>query len=218
MTSNQGKSIIILGAGGHAKVVADVLIKSDCKILGLVTPEKEKGSICFGCKVLGDDDVIDSYLDKGFLLANGIGFLPGIPLRWELAKRMRDKGFSFVKVIHPSAIISDDVVIDDGVQIMAGSILQPGVHVGRDSIINTGTCVDHDCDIGQNCHLAPNVTLSGNVTIENGVHVGTGTSVIQNKKIGLNSVIAAASVIYHDIPDGVTYIQPRHEIIKSNRS
>ena len=218
MIARSYQSIIILGAGGHAKVVADVLVKSGYEIIGLVTPDKEKDSLCFGYRIIGDEDVLDSYLDREFLLANGIGFLPGKPLRWNLAKKMRDKGYSFVNVIHPSAIIADDAILDEGVQVMAGSIIQPGVHIGRDTIINTGACIDHDCSIGKNCHLAPGVTLSGDVQVDDGVHIGTGSSVIQSKRIGAGTVIAAASVIYNDIPGNVTYVQSRHEVTKLDRN
>lgn len=218
MIAKSVQSIIILGAGGHARVIADVLVKSGYKILGFVAPDKERDSLYFGYRIIGGDNVLDSYIDRDFLLANGIGFLPGRPLRWNLAKKMREKGYTFVNVIHPSAILADDVVLDEGVQVMAGSIIQPGVHIGQDTIINTGTCIDHDCDIGKNVHLAPGVILSGSVKIGDGVHIGTGTSVIQRKRIGSGTVIAAASVIYHDIPENVTYIQPRRESIEPNRN
>lgn len=218
MIAKSSQPIIILGAGGHAKVVTDVLVKSGYEIIGIVTPDKERDSLCFGYRVIGDDDELDSYRDKDFLLANGIGFLPGKSLRWDIAMKMREKGHSFVNVIHPSAIIADDVTLVEGVQVMAGSIIQPGVHIGRDTIINTGACIDHDCNIGKNCHFAPGVTLSGDVQVDDGVHIGTGSSVIQGKTIGTGTVIAAASVIYHDIPDNVTYIQSRQETIELNRN
>lgn len=199
--------VIILGAGGHAKVVADVLVLSGYKVLGLISPDEKKGSFCFGIKVLGDDEVILTYGADEVLLANGIGSLPNVNLRWDLAKRFRDKNYRFVNVIHPSAIISEDVKLEEGVQIMAGSVIQPGTYIGKDTIINTAANVDHDCQISQNCHISPGVTLSGNVKIKDGTHLGTGTVVIQNIEVGKNCIIAAGSVIYKNIDDNITFIQ-----------
>jgi len=201
--------VIILGAGGHAKVVAEALSLSGHKILGVVSPGEVKGTRCFGIKVLGNDDVIDSYSSKEILLANGVGSLPGENLRWELAMKFRDKGYEFVNVIHPSAIIAKKVDFEEGVQIMAGSVIQPNVHIGQDSIINTGSKVDHDSFVGKNCHLSPSVTLSGGVFINNSTHIGTGSIVIQNISIGSNCIIAAGSVIYKDICEGTTLIQQK---------
>ena len=206
--------VIILGTGGHAKVVASVLTLSNYKILGLISPDSVKGSECFGIKVLGDDDALDFYSSKDIMLANGIGSLPGKNLRWKLAKKFRDKGYEFVNVIHPSAIIADGVQFGDGVQVMAGSIIQPGTSIGQDTIINTSSNIDHDCEISKNCHLSPSVTLSGGVKINNGTHLGTGTVVIQNIMIGSACIVAAGSVIYNDIADGVTLIQNKNNVIK----
>ena len=90
---------------------------------------------------------------------------------------------------------------------MAGVIIQPGVKIGRNTIVNTGSIVDHDCTISDNCHIAPGVILNGGVSIGKNTHVGTGSSIIQSINIGSNSSIAAGSVIYKDVPDNTTLIQ-----------
>ncbi len=91
---------------------------------------------------------------------------------------------SFETVIHPSAVIAPEVHIDDGVQVMAGAIVQPGSWLGENVIINTGARVDHDCTIDAHAHVAPGVTLSGNVHVGNGAHIGAGATVIQGIKVG----------------------------------
>jgi len=218
MNKVKRKPIIVLGAGGHAKVLIELLRVARYKVLGLLDINKTKGDVFCGTLVLGSDKDISNFSPEDVDLVNGLGSFPGYETRFKVAKIFRDKGYNFVSVIHPSSTIASDVTIEEGAQIMAACILQPGVKVGLDSIINTGTIVDHDCIVGKNCHLAPGVTLSGGVHIHDGVHIGPGSSVIQNKMIGAGTIIAAASVVYHDVPENVTYIQLRQETLTQNRS
>lgn len=208
--------MIILGTGGHAIVVLEALVQTGREILGFVTPNKEKGSMFIDYSVLGDDDVITTFSPQNVVLGNGIGALPYKKLRWQLAGRLREQGYNFTKVIHPSVVIARDVELAEGVQVMAGSVIQPGSSIGKDSIINTGVLLDHDCKIEQNCHLAPGVVCSGGVNIGEGTHVGTGTSVIQNISIGENCVVAAGSAIYQDVPNNVSLIQERYTRLEKN--
>jgi UDP-perosamine 4-acetyltransferase len=104
---------IILGAGGHAKVVADVLNLLEREILGFVTPDLEAGTVFCGKKILGDDDYIKSYPPDEVALINGVGSLPRKKLRWELAEKMRKLGYKYSSVIHPDAIISSDANLDE---------------------------------------------------------------------------------------------------------
>ena len=206
------KPVIIIGAGGHAKVVADALTQVGVDLLGLTDVNKKKDDICFGLPVLGGDEIINKYSPDKVLLANGLGTLPEDKSRWELAKRMREAGYSFITVVHPSATIADSVSLAEGVQVMAGCILQPEVSVGQDSIINTGVILDHDCMIGENCHIAPGVTMSGGVHVDNETHVGTAAIILQNISIGSNTIIAAGSVIYHDVLSDVKFIQSKNRL------
>jgi sugar O-acyltransferase (sialic acid O-acetyltransferase NeuD family) len=203
------KPVIIVGAGGHAKVIIEALLLSGVEIIGCTSLNDKIGILCQGIRVLGGDDVIFSYKPEDIMLANGIGSLPNQSTRWDLAVKMRARGFKFMSVKHPSIIISKNVKLEEGVQIMAGSIIQSGVIIGQDSIINSGSILDHDCLIGSQCHISPGVTLSGGVQIDNRTHIGTGTVVIQNVVVGSDTVIAAGSVIYQDIPNNITLIQRR---------
>ncbi len=131
MNISSKKNVIILGAGGHAKVVVEDLLKSGENILGLVAPDKKKGSKYFGLGILGNDDDLLSYPPNEVVLANGIGAIPSQVFRLKLARQMRKKGFQFTRVVHPSAIIATDVIMEEGVQVMAGSIIQPISHRSR---------------------------------------------------------------------------------------
>ena len=207
------KPVIIIGTGGHAKVVAECLYQSDREILGFVAPGMTPGTHFLNSTILGDDEIITDFSPKNIELANGLGSLPCENRRWELAAKMRHDGYFFTRVIHPSALIGTDVKLAEGVQIMAGTVIQTGSQVGKDSIINTGALVDHDCNIAENCHLAPGIVCSGSVRIASNSHLGTGTIVVQNISIGQNCVIAAGSVVYKDVPSHMLFIQKKQLII-----
>lgn len=207
------KPIILLGGGAHAKVVIDALRNSNRNIIGLTDPNLAKGSEYFGVKVLGEDEAVFKYSAEEVMLVNSVGSIINNNLRFDLDKLMKKNGYKFTQVIHPSVVIAHDVKIEQGAQIMAGVIIQPGVCIGESSIINSGVIVEHDCIISDNCHLAPGVTLSGNVKVGERTHIGTGTSVIQDIIIAKNCLIAAGSVIYKDIPADIKYIQQRSESI-----
>lgn len=213
MSDDTSRSVLLLGAGGHAKVVIEALRCMGRTILGVVTPDLPKETEVFGIPVLGSDETVYGFSPLHVELVNGIGALPGSALRWHLCQLFRKRGYRFAPVIHPSAVIAPNAVLAEGVQIMAGVVIQPGVEIGSDSIINTRSSVDHDCSIGPNCHLAPGVTLSGGITIGAGCHLGPGSCVVQGISIGDNTVIAAGSVVYENIPSGKVLIQTRNNVL-----
>ena len=203
------KPVIILGSGGHAKVVEDTLRLLGRQVLGFVTINNQSLKKILNIHFLGDDSILDKYSNIDVDLANGIGSIPYDVTRWDVAKRMRNKGFSFPTFIHPTAFVSSEVSLDEGVQIMAGATIQTGTSIGMDTIINTAVAIDHDCSIGKNCHLAPGTVCSGGVSIKKGVHIGTGSVIIQNITIGKDTNIAAGSTLYKDVENNITFIQKR---------
>lgn len=201
------RPVIIVGAGGHAKVVIDTLLASSIEIIGATDSNPEKNGTCIlGIPIVGADEVVLQYKPEQILLANGIGSV-GLPkTRMRIFNYFKELGFSFINAVHPSAIVASEVILGEGVQIMAGSIIQPGCHIGENCIINTGTSVDHDCCIGSHVHLAPGVTLSGSVEIGAGVHVGTGAIMIQGIQIGRNSVVGAGAVVIKNVTENAKVI------------
>ena len=208
---NNKKPVIVLGSGGHAGVVIEILKLERRKIIGLIDPSKPTGEKHFGYKIIGVDSSILSYSSKEVALVNGIGSIPEETSRWKVAKEMRLKGFQFESMIHPNSILSPSISISEGVQIMAGCILQNDVSIGLDSIINTGSIIDHNCKIGTNCHIAPGCTLSGGVVVRDNSHLGTGTTVIQGITIGENVIVGAGSVIYKNVTTNTKFIQKKEE-------
>jgi sugar O-acyltransferase (sialic acid O-acetyltransferase NeuD family) len=194
--------VIILGAGGHAKVLIDTLLLRAVEIAGIVDPDREKhGTSILGIPVIGNDDVVLKQGPSAVILVNGVGSVKQPALRKQLFDSFKAKGFTFASVLHPSAVIAADVLLTEGVQVMAGSVIQTGCVIGRNTIINTRASVDHDCIIADHVHVAPGVTLSGCVVVEDRVHIGTGATVLQGVHIGRDSVIGAGSVVLQDVPE-----------------
>ena len=199
--------LIILGAGGHAKVLIDALRQQSIELLGITDADTDKkGQFLFDVTVIGGDEEVMKYPIETIKLINGMGSVRVNPRRRQLFEHFKSKGYSFASVVHSSAIIAGDVILSEGVQIMAGAIIQAGCHVGTNAVINTGVVVDHDCHIGDHAHIAPGVTLSGGVSVGENTHVGTGATVIQGIKIGRNSLIAAGAVVIRNVPDDETVV------------
>lgn len=205
--------VIVVGAGGHARVLIEMLGRSGIEIIGLVDPAHRVGICINDISVIGDDSVIDNYANSDIRLVNGIGALPGQYKRISIAEKFRSKGYQFRTVIDPNTCIASDVEVSEGVQIMPGVIIQPGAKIGQDTILNTGVNVDHDCQIGANVHIAPGSTLSGNVTVLDGVHIGTGTTVIQSVEIGAKSIIGAGCVILSDVKENQKIVQKKENTV-----
>jgi UDP-perosamine 4-acetyltransferase len=193
--------IILIGSGGHAKVLAATLLASLREVIGLtdLNPNRWSSFVC-GLKILGDDSILLQYPPHAVCLANGLGSVgSSLERRRRVYEKYKVLGYEFCTIIHPSAIISEEVQLSEGVQVMAGAIIQPGCRIGENSIINTRASVDHDCEIGAHVHLAPGVTLCGGVRVGVGTHIGAGASVIQNVQIGRENVIGAGSVVLKDL-------------------
>ena len=195
--------MVLLGAGGHAKVLLEALQLEGRNVLGLLTPDLEKGSKHLVLEVLGDDEQLQQFKPSDIDIVNGIGSLPFEQLRWKISNKVRSWGFGLSRVIHPTAVVSSNATLEEGVQIMAGCVIQPGCTIGKDSIINTGSTIDHDCIIGEKSHIAPGCTLSGGVRVGELVHIGTGCSIIQNIKVGDGAVVAAGTTLYKDVEENM---------------
>ncbi len=195
-------SVIILGGGGHARVLIDILQAQSTIILGIVEKDsKNEEKLVDGVKVLGGEEIVYDYDPTSILLVNGVGSVETTGPRRKVFLKFKKKGYTFLSVIHQTATIAKSAHISEGVQIMAGVVVQPGCVIGENSIINTKAAIDHDCHIGAHSHIAPGATLSGEIHIEENVHIGTGANIIQGIKIGKNSLIGAGTLVLQDVPD-----------------
>lgn len=197
------KPVLIIGAGGHAKVLLATLQLLQKPVLGLLETDVTKiGMTVLEVPIVGTDEEVLRYAPEGIELVNGMGSVQSTIKRQEIFDTFKEKGYFFFNVIHPSAILAADVTLGEGVQVMAGAVLQTGVKVGSNSIVNTRASLDHDCILEDHVHIAPGVTLSGNVHIGQNSHIGTGAVIIQNIRIGSNSLIAAGAVVVENVLDG----------------
>lgn len=191
------KKVMIFGASGHAKVIADIIIKSKDILVGFLDDGIEKGTKVLGYEVLGRCEECVQYQDVEFII--GIG---SNQIRKEIASKYQLKWYT---AIHPQAIIGMDVKIDGGTVIMAQSVINSSANIGKHCIVNTGTIVEHDTLINDYVHLSPNTTICGNVHIGECTHIGANATVINNLNVTSNSIVGAGSVVIQDIKERGTY-------------
>ncbi|MDF3917322.1 acetyltransferase [Salinicola salarius] len=196
--------IILLGAGGHAKVVLDLIHALNRQILGICDPglATQGAKVWRGLSVLGNDEVIERYAPSHVELANGTGSLPGSHLRRRLHVQFTRRGYRFATLVHPSAILGSGVELGRGVQIMAGAIVQADTRIGDNAILNTGARIDHDGDIGRHVHVAPGAVISGDVKIGKACHIGAGATLRQGICIGSDAIIGMGTTVIVDVASG----------------
>ncbi len=193
--------VILLGAGGHAKVVLDLLRALDHRVLGVCDPLLTDQNISRwrDLPVLGSDEAVNRHSPDSIMIANGAGSLPGRYLRRRLHDQFVGSGYRFVTLVHPSALLGSGVELGQGVQIMAGVIVQADTAIGNDVILNTGSRIDHDGLIGDHVHVAPGAVISGGVMVSDGCHIGPGSVIIQGVKLGMGAVVGAGTTVLSDI-------------------
>lgn len=195
--------VIVIGSGGHAKVVIEALQRAGRRVIGRTDSDPAQGGIDIGgVPFLGDDAALTTRDPASLELANGIGSTGDAARRIAVFEAFRAQGFRFTRVIHPSAIIAADADIGEGAQIMAGAVIQPGCRIGANVIVNTGARIDHDCAIGEHAHVAPGAILCGAVMVGARSHIGAGAVVIQTVGIGEDCMVAAGAVVVDDVPAG----------------
>ncbi|MEO8286221.1 MAG: acetyltransferase [Chloroflexota bacterium] len=196
-----GRSILIIGAGGHAKVVADILLCSGLVVMGFVDDNPAIwGEQRLGLPVLGAIDTYASYEAGGLVM--GIGDNEN---RMQVVERLgQPAGKLWRQAIHPRAILAASVVVGRGVVVVAGAVVNPDTVLGDHVIVNTGATIDHDCEIGDYAHIAPGVHISGGVHVGTAALIGVGASVAPGRSIGVRAIVGAGAAVVHDLPDGVT--------------
>lgn len=207
------RSVILIGSGGHARVLFDALCCMGVEVLGVV----DVSSDCWlppGVRYLGDDErFLSDYSQEQVILVNGLGCVENAEARKEVYERFKGHGFDFCSVIHPSAIIAKDVVLGDGCQIMAGAVIQSGTQLGSNTLVNTRAGVDHDCVVENHAHVSVGSTLAGSVCVGAGAHIGAAATVIQGVQIGSKSIVAAGAVVLSDVSPGDTVVGiPAHRL------
>jgi UDP-N-acetylbacillosamine N-acetyltransferase len=195
------KKLVLIGASGHALVVADIIRQQgDYEIVGFlddVNLDRHGSEFC-GAKILGGFDRLSVLRKDGVqdcLIAIG-----HCPARLRLSKRVNDQGFRLGVAVHPQAIVAPDVSIGDGSVICAGAVINPGVRIGENVIVNTSASVDHECIISDGVHVGPGVHLGGRVQVGQGAWLGIGSIVKDRVDIGAGSILGAGAVLLKNLP------------------
>ncbi len=196
------RPVIIIGAGGHAKVLLDCLRLQGIKVIGALDKFPNLNDERAELPIIGDDSAIRAYSSDDVELVNGLGSVGDTHLRTNIFNKFKNLGYHFRQVIHPAATVAGDCVLGEGVQILAGAVVNTGTRIAADSIVNTGAIVDHECSIGGHVHIAPGVTLSGGVQVGDYCHIGTGATIIQGIVIGEKALVAAGAVVVRDVDAG----------------
>lgn len=190
------KKLMIIGAGGHGKVVADIAEKCGYTTIEFLD-DNINVKICGKHPVVGRSSKIKD-IDSDVVVAVGNSIV-----RRKIQDSIGEQRLTVL--IHPDAVVAEDVVIGKGTVIMAGTVINPGSVIGKGCIINTCASVDHDCRLGDYVHVAVGAHLAGGVEIGNGTWIGAGATVINNINICCDCMIGAGAVVVKDIEETGTY-------------
>ena len=195
------KKLLIIGAGGHGKVVADIAIKLK-KYKEIVFLDDGDVSECLGLKVVGKTNEMEKYISKyEIFIAIGNG-----KTREAFIEKLLSNGATIPTLIHPNSVIAEGVKIGFGSVVMAGAVINPCSILGKGCIVNTCGSVDHDCVIGDYSHVSVGANVAGTVVIGKNVFVGAGAVIKNNVNVCDNCLIGAGAVVVKDIVEAGTYI------------
>lgn len=196
----------MVGGGGHAKAIIEIItMKKEHHIVGITDndPDKMQQSIT-EVPIIGNDGILQTYFQKGIKRAFiTLGNVADTRARIRLYNMLKEIGFELINVIHPSAIISDSLIMGTGNALMAGCIINAHTSLGNNCIINTGAIVEHDCIIENHVHISTGAKIAGNVKVKEGTHIGIGAVIKQGITIGQKVTVGAGAIVLGDIPDNI---------------
>jgi sugar O-acyltransferase (sialic acid O-acetyltransferase NeuD family) len=207
--------VLIWGAGGHAKVIAEILRLSGHEVVGFIDDinQGRRGEPFAGATVIGGSDDLTRVRQSGVSHAI-IGFGDNVR-RCESGEIAKARGFVLTTAIHPSVILGADTVVGEGSVLAAGAVINPGARLGRSVIVNTSATIDHDCIIADGVHVGPCANIAGHVTIDSCAWIGIGATIIDHKHIGAKSIVGAGAVVVDDVPAGVVVAGVPARFLKS---
>lgn len=205
------KKLILIGAGGHGRVIADIAKKNGYTEIAFLDDNAERVQ-CEDYKVLGRVDTAANYADCDFVVSIG-----NAAVRQRLQEWLEAAGLSVIALVHPRAVVADGVEIGRGTVIMAGAVVNPGAKLGCGCIVNTCSSVDHDCTVDDYVHVSVGANVSGTVRIGKRTWIGAGATVINNVSITEDCMIGAGAVVIADISESGTYVGVPAKKRKSNK-
>lgn len=202
------KKLILIGAGGHAKSVADSINKSEYELCGFIDSNK-KGTH-MGLPIWGTDlEDIPNYEEYCYFVSIGdVGY------RKLWFDRIRNRRLSIINIIDSSAIISSGVKMGIGNFVGKMAVINADAEIGNNNVINTKALIEHECKVGDHNHLSTNSVINGNVIVGNSVFLGSSSVCNGQLKIGSNAIIGSGSVIIKDVPENVIVVGVPARVIK----
>jgi sugar O-acyltransferase (sialic acid O-acetyltransferase NeuD family) len=198
----QNKPVILLGAGGHAKMLLSLLKAQQADIIAVIAPLRPADSSLFNDLILlqHDNDIV-KYATKDVVLVNGIGGLPKQTTRRRVYEHFRQLGYQFRSVIATNAIVAAECRLAQGVQILPGAIVNTDAELGENVLINSGAIIEHDCLLQAHTVISPGAVLCGGVHCGVNAYVGAAATVIQGIRLGENSIAGAGSTVVQNLLD-----------------
>jgi len=195
------KKLLVVGGGGHAKVVIDLALRCGSWIVVGVLDDAPQliGSTVLGMPVLGPTSSLGDLSDPHTSVVVAVG---ANLARQELQSRARRVGYDIAILVHPAAVVAESVRLGAGTVVMAGAVINADAAVGEGAIVNTGATIDHDCRLGDFCHVAPGVTLCGGVSVGARSLIGVGAAVIPGIEIGADVMVGAGATVVGAVSDG----------------
>ena len=194
-----------IGAGGHAKVLLDILLgQEQYSVIGLLDADSSIwGNAVFGVSILGGDTELDRLIAEKTVTAFflGVGAVKSLTHRRKLYENAINKGLIPIDIIHASAQISSYASLGNGVSVLAAATINASSRIGENVIINTGAIVEHDCIIGNHVHIATGAHLAGGVVIDDETMIGAGSVIRHGIRIGKRATVGAGAVVVKDVPD-----------------
>jgi len=209
-------SIVLIGAGGHAKVIVSILRKLDrFDILGYTALEN-RGDL-MGVPFLGlDGDLAElANQHKNLTAVLAVGQVGLGNFRFSLWEKLRALSISFPSIVSPNAVVNEAVSLGESAVVMDGAIINSGASIGRGAIVNTNSTVEHDVTLGDWVHVASGATISGGVTIGRFSMIGAGATVIEGKTVGSGCLIGAGATVTRDLSEPGVYVGCPARLIKS---
>ncbi len=196
---------IIIGAGGHGRIILEILRLNDIEVAGFIDDSKELYDTAIdGVKVLGNFEKVDGLIKKG--VEKGIVAVADGRVRRMLVERSAEKGLTLIGAKHPQCYVSDNARISETAQLCVNCVVNPHAVIGDYTIINSNAVVEHNSNIGKYCHISPSATVLGFATVGDFSQVGAGATVLENRIVGENVFVGAGAVITKDTENNKVYV------------